>query len=66
MDRIPKKLRPFLDGTQKYKYRLGALLAFLESSTEAEQQKTYKDFADQLVTFVVETFNLTIERLNGT
>ncbi|PJF19756.1 hypothetical protein PSACC_00385 [Paramicrosporidium saccamoebae] len=64
MERVPKKLRPFLDGTQKYKYRLGALLAFLESSNESEQHKVYKDLADQLVTFVVETYNLTLERLN--
>lgn len=38
---------------------------FVESSTEAEQQKIYRDFGDQLVTFVVECYNSTLERLNS-
>lgn len=37
-----------------------------ESSTEAEEQKAYKDHADLLVTFIVESHNMVIERLNGT
>lgn len=84
MEKIPKKLRPFLDQSQKYKYRLGALLAFLgiiiipipfpclmsinsliESSDEDEKRRVYKDQADAMATFVVESQNLTLERLSG-
>ena len=28
MEKVPKRLRPFLDPAQKYKHRLGALLSF--------------------------------------
>jgi hypothetical protein len=38
---------------------------YLESSTEAEQQKTFRELSDTIVTFVVETYNLVLERLNG-
>lgn len=64
MDKVPKKLKPFFDAGLKVKHRLAALQAFVEGSSEAEQAKVYHEYADQLVTFVVECYNGTLERLS--
>lgn len=37
----------------------------LENATEAEEEKAYKDYADLMVTFVVESHNMILERLSG-
>lgn len=64
MDKVPKKLKPFFDASLKVKHRLVALQAFVEGSSEAEQAKVYHEYADHLVTFVVECYNGTLERLS--
>lgn len=37
-----------------------------ESSPEAEQARAYNEYPEQLVTFVLESYHVTLERLSGT
>ncbi len=65
MEKSSKKLKPFFDAGQKYKYRLAALLAFIDpaATAEGEQAKVYQEHAREMVAFVVESHAVCLERI---